>query len=654
MKKIIFAILLPMVMFSQKRELGEVTIKELQEKQHPIDTSAAAAVLFEKGVTSFNYSADGGFEIETEVEVKIKIYKKEGYDWANKSVTYSIGSQNETVSFNKTITYNLENGKIVKTKLNSDGEFKEKNNEYWATKKITMPNVKEGSIIEYKYTIKSPFISKIDNWTFQSKIPVNYSEYNIHIPEYFYYNVYSRGNETIHKLENVEKRSVSFTSGKGGISELTFNENKTKYFVENLAALKTEAYSNSISNYLASIEFELASTHYPNSGVKQLSETWDDVVKTIYENDSFGKELDKNNYYEEDIKKIIATNDSQNDKINKIFEFVKNKIKWNEFVGIYADKGVKKAYQENIGNSAEINFILISMLRSAGLQANPILLTTRNKPINLYPSRTAFNYVICGVEVNNDVVLLDATDKYATLNVLPIRDLNYIGRIIRKHGSSTEINLMPTNHSKRTILCFADILNDGKITGNIKEILSDNSAYLFRDKNNATSQDTYLENFEKNNVGFEIKEYSIENKSNLLEPLKEDYTFESSNSIEVIDGKYYFKPLLIFGLDENPFKSDVRNYPIDFIFPTLDSYSFSFSVPQGYVVENLPSNINIVMVDNVLSFKYMAGQVGDRIQVICNFSKNVSYLLANQYLDLKEFYNQVFLKMNEKIVLRKQ
>lgn len=666
MKQFLFVILLvPTLFFGQKRELGEVTIQELQETKHPKDTSAVAAVLYEKGKTMFYYNVENGFTIETEVEVKIKIYKKEGYDWATKKVLYSIGngSNNESVTFSKANTFNLVNGKIVKTKLNNDGEFQEKTNEYWATKKITMPNVKEGSIIEYKYVIKSPFISKMDNWKFQSTIPVNYSEYMTVIPEFYNYNIYSRGFQKINKEEEIKSRKITYTTGKGQyessnggqMDSFEFKETSTKYYVENIPAFKPEAFSNTITNYLTSIEFELSSTQFPNDGVRQLSQSWENVTKTIYENDAFGKELDKNNYYEEDLKVLLNEKfESDDAKINKIYEFVKNRMKWNDFVGIYTDKGVKNAYQNKIGNSAEINFILISMLRNAGFSANPILLATRDKAINLFPSRTAYNNVICGVEVNNAVILLDATDKNATFNVLPMRDMNYLGRIIRKHGSSTEVDLAPKTQSKKTILCYASVSNDGKITGNIKEIVSDTRAYLFRSANGSTSEETYLEQIEKENPGFEINEYKIENKTNLLEPVKEEYSFVDSKEIEVIDGKYYFKPLLFLALDSNPFKTENRDYPIDFIFPTADSYTFTYTIPNGYVVESVPANTNIAMVDNIMSFKFMAGITGGKVQVICNFNTNVSFLSAEYYEDLKAFYNEVYLKMNEKIVLKKQ
>ncbi len=80
--------------WSQKHELGNVTIDELKEKINIKDTSAVATILFEKGKTYFDYKQNEGFFVMTEVEMKIKIYKKGGYEWANKEVPFYIGSSN--------------------------------------------------------------------------------------------------------------------------------------------------------------------------------------------------------------------------------------------------------------------------------------------------------------------------------------------------------------------------------------------------------------------------------------------------------------------------------------------------------------------------------------------------------------------------------
>ncbi|MFY7988732.1 MAG: transglutaminase, partial [Flavobacterium sp.] len=300
------------------------------------------------------------------------------------------------------------------------------------------------------------------------------------------------------------------------------------------------------------------------------------------------------------------------------------------------------------------NFILISMLRSAGFNANPILLSTRDKAINLFPSRTAYNYVICGVEVENKIIFLDATEKYATFNILPMRCRNYLGRIIRKSGSSAEVDLASKTISKNMILCNAIVNKDGKIEGNIKDINSATNAYLFRNENLSLSKDSYIEKKEKNNPGLEIQEYNLFNRENLEEDIKEEYDFVHSNQVETIDGKLYFKPLLFFALEENPFKSENRTYPIDFIFPTNDSFTFTFTIPDGFEIESIPSNISISMVDNISNFKFLAGKVANKIQIVCNFNKNETFILADYYEDLKAFYNQVYLKMNEKIILKKQ
>jgi predicted acetyltransferase len=93
-------------------------------KAYPKDPSAPAAVLFSKRETSFNYSQNSGFEMVTEVEMKIKIYTKEGYEHASHVVyLYNNDTDKERIDISKAYTYNLVNGKVEKTKLKSEGSL---------------------------------------------------------------------------------------------------------------------------------------------------------------------------------------------------------------------------------------------------------------------------------------------------------------------------------------------------------------------------------------------------------------------------------------------------------------------------------------------------------------------------------------------------
>jgi hypothetical protein len=92
-------------------------------------------------------------------------------------------------------------------------------------------------------------------------------------------------------------------------------------------------------------------------------------------------------------------------------------------------KALKKAYKDKTGNVAEINLMLTAMLRYAGLNANPVLVSTRSNGIAMFPNRTAFN--MCS-RLKTEVNSFEPSDIYSTPNVLPLQTLNWFGRLIRK------------------------------------------------------------------------------------------------------------------------------------------------------------------------------------------------------------------------------
>lgn len=661
-KKIILVLLVSnSVVFAQKKyELGKVTIEELNQKMHPKDTSAVAAILFQKGEEKYEFVSDVGFQIVRNVKVKIKIYKKEGYEYANQKVDYYIlNSQRQRVDFSNAATYNLVNGKVEKTKLKSDGEFEEKVNKILSRKKITLPNVKEGSIIEYEYSLTSPFDRYIEKWYFQSSIPVDHAEYITFIPEFYTYKTNINGFFTPIVQKEVNLRSHATTGnikGAGGYTwrdKFEYKENKTIYLFENLPAFKDEKYVNNIRNYLSSVDHELSMIRYTDMSTKSFTTDWETVTKNIYDNDNFGGELNKTGYFENDVTTLISGLASDKEKIAVIFNYVKSKVKWNENYGYYCDEGIKTAYKNGTGNVAEINLMLTAMLRFAGIEANPILVSTRSNGISLVPSRLAYNYVISGIEVENDVILLDATSQYSLPNILPIRDLNWFGRIIRKNGSSTSINLMPKMKSNDIINVMATIAPDGTVEGKVRDQYFDYNAFAFRAFYGEMTEEAYLETLEKNLNNIEVSEYSMTGKNELSKPIIENYSFKSTNNVEIIGDKMLFSPLLFFAIDENPFKAEKREYPVDFVYATQDRYLINITIPDGYAVESLPASVSIPMSDNLMSTKFIISTTENKIQVSYTKEKNSPVIPVEYYEELKAVYSEIFKKENEKIVLKK-
>jgi transglutaminase-like putative cysteine protease len=653
---------------AQEFKLGKVSIAELEQKVHPKDTAAVAAILFKKGDTRFEYSQSDGFIVVTVVSMRIKIYKKEGYDWANQEVRYLSGNSSvkESVHFSDAVTYNLVEGKIEKSKLKSEGEFDEKSNRYWNKKKITLPNIKEGSVLEYRYTLRTDYIGKLREFNFQASIPIEFSEYNTYVPEYFVYNSKLKG--FIAPQIKVEKSNNSIringkdrTQGRGfNTPNTTFTsdiieylETRTTYSSQKMPAIKEEAFVNNIDNYTSSLEQELSMTHYPNESLKPYSTEWNAVVKNIYDNEDFGIELNKTGYFEEDLKAVIVGLKKQDDIISAILNYVKSTVKWNEYNGYSCDDGVKKAYKDKTGNVAEINLMLTAMLRKAGLKANPVLISTRSNGIALFPNRTAFNYVIVAVEAPEGLILLDATNKFSTPNVLPFRDLNWLGRLIRKDGTSEEVDLMPKKASIDNVFMNYSIDPTGKITGKLRRQRTDHNAMSFRSEIENTKEEEYLEKLENENEKIEIADYSRTNEKDVQLPIIETCSFVGNNLCELIGEKMYINPLLFFTKEHNPFKQETREYPIDYGFPFLDKYTINIDIPEGYVVETLPKSTQLNMEDNLGSFKFISNAAGNKIQLSISHQINSPIVSSEYYSMLKEYYQSMIAKETEKIVLKK-
>lgn len=647
---------------AQDYDLGEVTVAELEEKQHPADPSAPAAILFSKGQSYMTYSENSGFTLVTEVSMKIKIYNKDGYEWANKVIPfYSSDNDKETVDISKAVTYNLVDGKVQKTKLKSDGEFTEQSNKYWKKKKIMMPDVKEGSIVEYRYTIFSPFVHVLPEWSFQEAIPVNYSEYTTRIPEYFVFSPRFRGYHVPKVTMSENTRSITFTNKERhegrpttySNDKVNYQEKSTQYVLANLPAMKDEAYTNNIANYTASIEHEISMTKFPDQPYKTLSTNWEDVAKTIYKNDNFGAELKRTGYFEEDVNALLAGVSNPQEKAAIIYNYVKGRMNWNEYTGYTCDDGVKKAYKDKVGNVAEINLMLTGMLRYAGLNAHPVLVSTRSNKIALFPSTSAFNYVIAALEIDGKYILLDATSKSAMPNILPIRAINGTGRLIKDDGASLEIDLMPMGISKEVVTIQAQIDADGKVSGKARDQYFDYNAFAYRERYLGMSQESYLEKLEGRYKGLEVGEYKVSNDKELGKPVVEDYNFTHNALADIIGDKIYINPMLFVTQTENPFKQEKREYPVDFIYPHQDKYMINIAIPQGYVVESMPTGAAVAMEENIGAFRYSIGSNNGQIQLGVTLDINVPMVPADYYATLKDFFQKVVEKQGEKIVLKK-
>lgn len=664
MKKIFTILILVLTSsnFAQDYTFGKVSKEELAEKFYPLDSTADAAYLYKYKKVSYNYSGEEGWEQVTEVVERIKIYNKEGMNEATKQIAYykPESGRNESVYRLKAITYSLENGKITKNKLSKKEIFNEKRNKSWSIKKFTFPSVKEGVVLELKYIISSPYSQSIEPFILQEDIPVKKINIHVRIPQYFVFKKYSKGYLPINLKETKENRTInySFRENDRDIKlknrEITLFENIYKIEEDYTPALKHEDYVGNINNYRSTFLLELSHRKFPNSALEPYARSWEDVSKKIHEYPNFGSELNKSSYYRDDLGQILTTAKTDTDKISAIFQLVKSKVKWNGYYGKYAEKGVRKAYKEHSGNVADINLMLTSMLRSAGFDANPVLVSSRGNGVPLFPTLKGFDYVISMVKFSNDsYLLLDATEPYSLPNILPTRVLNWKGRVVTKNGNSSWVKLTPSKPALEENLLMVKITDDLIVEGLATTRYDNLNALNFRKKYNHLKEEELITKFEEENK-LEIENFRIANKNKIGKRISRNVKFSSEDLIEEINGKLYIAPLLFLTQQTNPFKLDERKFPVDFATPWKDKNTVSIQIPEGYKLASLPETLAIGLPENLGVFKYQVSQVGNKIKTRSILQFNQAIITPQHYTALKDFYGQLVQKQSEKIVLIKQ
>ncbi|MEP0262791.1 DUF3857 domain-containing protein [Dokdonia sp.] len=649
---------------AQNYKFGKVSKEELAQTAHASDPEASAAVLYRKTSTKFTYSEDDGFVVVTDHHERIKIYNKDGYDLANQQIGMYLGSSDkESVASLKAVTYNLVDGSVKGSKLQSNGVFDEERSKTLRIKKFTMPDIQDGCIIEFKYTFTSPFISTIDEFRFQEEIPVDKVEMRFFAPEYLIYRTHGKGSIPLGLQTTKKARTLRFryerqalaraTEVERGTREVELTENGYIVNLENIPALKEEPFAGNINNYMSALQFELSYTKYPNSLVRNYATTWEDVAKKIYKSDGFGKELEQTKYFRKDIDVLIAGISDPKEKMMKVYDYVKTKMNWNKYYGVYVDKGSKKAYSEGVGNVADINLMLIAMLNYAGIETNPILLSTKANGIPFFPTRTGFNYVIAGAILDNRLFLLDGVDKTSSPSILKTNLLNWKGRMVKADGSSLLVDLLPAKPAVHTSLINLEINEDLVIIGNSKNRFTGHYAKGQRARYKSLNEDEQSKKMEENFESVQMIDHTFKEMDNSNKPLTLEYNFENEEAVEAIGNKMYISPLLHLATKENYFKAETRSYPIDYLYPRSDKYNISIKIPEGYMVESLPEPLSINLTDNMGSFRYGVSENGGKVTITLLNAIKTPVMGAEFYKDLQEYYKMILEKEAEKIVFVK-
>jgi hypothetical protein len=634
-----------------KYKYGKVGLDELQMKIYPNDSSAQAVVLYEEGYTSYVYRND--FIVQTEVKSRIKILKPEGTSKATITIPiYKRGRTEETVSNIEAYAYNLENGQIAKTKLEKSNIFEEKISERYYHVKLAIPNVKEGTVIEYKFTLNSPFYYDIPDWVFQKDIPVQQGSYEAMIPEYFIYKRETKGYEKIDFKETDESQNI-ILAGRGTSERIEHKSKHYSFKVNNLPALIDDEYIWAISDYLSAVHFELSSTQFPGSFFKPYTSNWETIEKTIKEETDFVKNISRDTPLKDEIKQISGLADER-EKIEAIYALIKNKIRWD---GKYAFTGnPNDAFKNGTGNNAQINGALISALKMAGTNAYPVLIRRRSEgrlPIAMPSLDKITTFIVAAEKSDGTTHYMDGSATYGGLDMMPTDLLVDRARTFKLSETNDWVNLSKAARNQISVINIAKLSEDGTLEVKSSNYYRTQPAYRFK-QDFAQLKDSaeHIEKYEaENNV--KIQNISIKGHKNILaNTIIEEIEFTragGNKEAEII----YINPLIIKHITKNNFTQTERKLPVEFSYPYTFQLTTTLLIPKGYTVEELPKSIKIELEDQAGSLLYNIQKHENVIQLNYRFQLNEVAFSFISYPMLRNFWGMATTKNSEMVVLKK-
>lgn len=626
--KISFLLIFTLGFCQKNSEVREISKEDLKLKSYEKDSLANALVLYESA--NLYIDEENDFNFRTDYFYRIKIFNRNAYSKAD--INIPLYGDQKAINI-KALSYNIVDDEIVKTQLKSKAIFKLKRSELWNEIKFTIPKINDGVVIEYSYSILSPY-SQLDDWYFQSDIPKLKSEFNASILGNYQYNIRLFGSHPLSKNEQSRKRNCIYIPnlGNGGCAMYSLA-------METIPAFKTEAHMLNKKNYMSRLVWDLISFTNIYGRTAKYTNSWENADESLKEY-FLDDQVDKTRFFKRQIPEDILNSANDLSRAKDVYNYMKQRLTWNGENRSYNSINVKEVYKNRIGSADALNLVLYNGLKSAGIKAYLVALSTRENGLvtKIYPNIKDFNYFIIKVDINQKSYLLDITDKHLSFGQIPFKCLNGEGRVIDLEKESYWVNIASGAPSFENIKVELD-LNEKKDLGG-KMIIIKNGYFALEARkkiNNKTDQayQNYFQNLYPNLI---VKNYEAHNKLDARNPLIQrfDISFDVENNNQIL-----FNPFIIKKIDQNPFSLDNRNYPVNFGFAKTLVYSISITIPEDFEVLDLPENKKLSLPDSGGNFLFKVSQQKNKISLLSKLSLTKPMYMPDEYQALKDFFDKI-------------
>ncbi len=637
----------------------KITERDFELPQSPLlKGNPGAVIISDIGTVGFAGNKKNGRWISYvySKKIRIKIIDKTAFGLAGVKIALrGQGEFQDKLENLKAHTYNLENGQIRETELNEQDVFEDRETKWLIHKKFTLPDVKEGSLIEYSYTISSYYYGNLPVWYFQHiGYPCLYSSVEAIIPDMLTYLLVHKGIDTVSSYTQKEERQYF------QIAELTVvsEGRKHKWEMKDIPAFGENTFVHAPQDYMDKIEFYLV-RGYNNSSDGKTSISWNSANTELRYDRYFGVAIDveKSANLYNTMEKIAGADNDLMSVSKKMYAYVRDNFHCTGSGDIYTGEDLYDVNKNRQGTVAELNLLLVALLRQKGLKADPVILSTReygSHPTG-YPVLAKLNYVICRLKLYGDDIYLDASVPALGFGKLPLNCYNGHARVISDIDTGNVFFLPESLKELKNTSVFIQNDEGGKtMSGSYQSVPGYHQSYEIKAEAHKNGAAEY---FKKINPpeGIDIvnETAGIDSLLRPDEPVKIHYNFRlglTNSAPEII----YFTPLMAEARRENPFAAADRKYPVELPVPIDELYVLNMEIPNGYRIEELPRSAKVAFNGDEGFYEYIIQKDENGLQLRSRIKLNRAAYRADEYNTLRDFFAFVVKKQAEQIVFKKK
>ncbi len=626
-------------------DLGQVDGDWFRENPYAADSSVHAYVIANERHDYARFT-DIGPELQMTERRVMRIVDAAGLDHGTVRIQMyapkASSGGTQSVQTVKGYTYNYTpGGQVERQELEPAQVFTNRLDKDFVEVSFSLPSLRAGSVIDYEVYRLSSFLTRPPVAYLQDVVPVQHSSYR------FVYSGKLAYQALVIGREKVEQHQGQIRTGGGGV-EVEILDREYTFEASNLPALTREPYLTTLTNYLTRVELGLSS-YAANGSVRDFSQTWETIADNLLNADLTRLALKGNKTFDEWAANYTGP-DTEDDKARWALNEVTRRLEWDGYSSTYPTERPQRLLDGGKGSSADLNAVLLGLVRALSLEAYPVYLSTRERGYLFkdIPTANAFSTMIVGLGAQEGkVTLLDATDPTGEVGIIPIRNLNGEGLLVAPKWNRF-ISLQDRAVAQQALNAELTLDADHHLVGSVTLTLRDYAAYPFTSLQNGVTvlDSAKLKVFE----GFTVSDIAMERGSGYGWV----YTAQVRSkepAIDLGDG-LAFDPVLMSTWLTNPFARDTRHFPVEFPHQLVETRRIVVKLPANYEMAEASVPMSISTPDKTVAYRYQVAGEGNTLILSTSLLVRRLYHAPEHYAGLRDIFTQVAARETDLVSVR--